>query len=65
MARDDPDGALFLFRQNLNAATDAAIPRLHQCQQSRASEAMFLVLLCIFVVAGAGLVEAPTLDFVA
>ncbi len=48
-----------------NAATDAAIFVQHKYIKRRVIGSMVLVLLYIFVVAGAGYGEAPTLDFVA
>ena len=60
MARDDPDAALFLFRQNLTAATDAAIVLRGECRKPRVCGAMVLVLLCIFVVAGAHNIQCRT-----
>jgi hypothetical protein len=48
-----------------NAATDAAIVLRGESRKPRVSGAIVLLLLCIFVVAGAGYVEAPTLDIAA
>ncbi len=62
-----PDGyvRLLSFTHFPNAATDAAIILRGECRETRVSGAMVLVLLCIFLVAGAGFAEAPTLDIAA
>ena len=51
--RFGPKGPVINLEQVLNAATDAAISYLPKCRKPRVSGAMVLVLLCIFVVAGA------------
>jgi hypothetical protein len=48
-----------------NAATDAAILLRRECRKPRVSGAMVLVLLCIFVVAGAGYIQEPKVDIAA
>ena len=52
--RFGPKGPVINLEQVSNAATDAAISYLPKCRKPRISGAMVLVLLCIFVVAGAG-----------
>jgi hypothetical protein len=44
---------LLSFTHSPNAATDAAILRRPKCRKPRVSGAIVLILLCIFVVAGA------------
>ena len=52
--RFGPKGPVINLEQVSNAATDAAISYLPKCRKPRVSGAIVLVLLCIFVVAGAG-----------
>ncbi|MFM2350703.1 MAG: hypothetical protein RIR04_1669 [Pseudomonadota bacterium] len=56
---------LLSFRQIPNAATDAAIVLRGKCRKPRVSGAMVLELLYMFMVAGAGYGEEPTLDIAA
>ena len=51
--RFGPKGPVINLEQVSNAATDAAISYLPKCRKPRVIGAILLVLLCIFVVAGA------------
>ena len=51
---------LLSFIQIPDAATDAAISYLPKCRKPRVSGAILLVLLCIFVVAGAHNIQCRT-----